>query len=233
MKFIIIVGKKGVGKDTFAQMLEKKLAAVGVLTRLRALATPIKQTLTGMMRCDPKIFNDPMLKETACDELYGRTPREVMQQFGTEFAQGMFGPNIWVDMLLADCERDTETDVTIVTDVRFKHELDRFVDLGAEVIYIHKDVTCFDEGVKSFGLKWLRRIHKRSKHVSEAGLDQFRRAGVDALVLNNWTLHNLDEQADQWVNQRISMYKQPKPRRRRTDRPLSGQGIRNPHNIPK
>ena len=174
-----------------------------------------------------------MLKETACDALYGRTPREVMQQFGTEFAQGMFGPNIWVDMLLADCERDTNADVTIVTDVRFKHELDRFVDLGAEVIYIHKDVTCFDEGVKSFGLKWLRRIHKKVKHVSEAGLDQFRRAGVDALVLNNWTLHNLDEQAEQWVNQRISTYKQPKPRRRCTDRPLSGQGIRNPHNIPK
>lgn len=215
MKYIIIVGKKGVGKDTFAQMLEKKLAAVGVLARLRALATPIKQTLTGMMRCDPKIFNDPMLKETACDELYGRTPREVMQQFGTEFAQGMFGSNIWVDMLLADCEGDTETDVTIVTDVRFKHELDRFVDRGAEVIYIHKDVTCFDEGVKSFGLKWLARIHKKKTHVSEAGLDQFRRAGVDALVLNNWTLHSLDEQAERWVNQRLDMYTQP------TDRPLN------------
>lgn len=209
MKFIIIVGKKGVGKDTFAQMLEKNLASVGVPSKSRALAAPIKQTLTYMMRCDPKVFNDPMLKETACEELYGRTPREVMQQFGTEFAQGMFGPNIWVDMLLADCERDTETDVTIVTDVRFKHELDRFVDLGAEVIYIHKDVTCFDEGVKSFGLKWLGHTHKRNTHVSEAGLDQFRRAGVDALVLNNWTLHNLDEQAERWVNERLSVYTKP------------------------
>lgn len=219
MKFIVIVGKKGVGKDTFAQMLEKKLAAKGVLAKSRALATPIKRTLTYMMRCDPKIFNDPMLKETACDELYGRTPREVMQQFGTEFAQGMFGPNIWVDMLLADCERDSKTDVTIVTDVRFKHELDRFVDLGAEVIYINKDVTCFDEGVKSFGLKWLGRIHKKRKHVSEAGLDQFRRSGVDTLILNNWTLHSLDEQADRWLNQRMSVYAQSKPRRRCTDQP--------------
>lgn len=206
MKYIVIVGKKGVGKDTFASLLLQKMVSRGIPTVTRALAAPIKNVLTYMFRCDPDIFNDPMKKETPQDVLYSRTPREVMQQFGTEFAQGVFGPQIWVDFLINEAERDIHHAVTIVTDIRFKHELDMFIAMGARVIYVKKDVTCFDQDVKSFGLKWLKKIRPKKTHISEAGLDQYRREG-DALIENNEAFSWLDMEADDWLLFHIDEYR--------------------------
>ena len=171
MKYICIVGKKGVGKDTFANLLVQEFGMYGTRANTYALATPIKENLINMFDCDRDIFYDPLAKEVPQESLYGVTPRTAMQKFGTEFAQGVFGKFIWCDMLIKHLESERRhVDVAIITDVRFVHELEVFRAVGADIIFVNRDVTCFDKPEHRMGLNWLKKFYKKDPHISEAGL---------------------------------------------------------------
>lgn len=193
MKYICVVGQKGVGKDTFASLLVNELAPHGVISKTEALATPVKDALINLFDADPDIFYDPMQKEVPQAVLYGVTPRKAMQTFGTDWCQSLFSKNIWLDHLVHRTEKETEYDVVIVTDIRFKHELDFFRNLGSPVIFIDRKVTCFDGSQKAFG-KIIHRFFKKDTHISEKGLIEFR-LPEDAFVKNDDGLHHLSEKA--------------------------------------
>ena len=195
MKYICIVGKKGVGKDTFANLLVQEFAMYGTRANTYALATPIKETLINMFGCDREIFYDPLAKEVPQKALYGVSPRVAMQKFGTEFAQGMFSKFIWCDMLIKHLESEKRyVDVAIITDVRFEHELAVFRAIGADVIFVDRDVTCFDKPEHRMGFKWLKKFYKKDAHISEAGLSHLMERH-DRVVNNNGGLMDLDNVA--------------------------------------
>ena len=124
-----------------------------------------------MFGCDRDIFYDPLAKEVPQKALYGVSPRVAMQKFGTDFAQAVFGKFIWCDMLIKHLESEKRyVDVAIITDVRFEHELDVFRAIGADVIFVNRDVTCFDKPEHRMGFKWLKKFYKKDAHISEAGL---------------------------------------------------------------
>lgn len=191
MKYICIVGKKGVGKDTFANLLVQEFATYGTRANTYALATPIKENLINMFGCDRDIFYDPLAKEVPQKALYGVSPRVAMQKFGTEFAQGVFGKFIWCDMLIKHLESERRyVDVAIITDVRFKHELDVFRAIGADIIFVNRDVTCFDKPEHRMGLQWLKKFYKKDPHISEAGLSHLMERH-DRVVNNDGGLMDL------------------------------------------
>ena len=195
MKYICIVGKKGVGKDTFANLLVQEFAMYGTRANTYALATPIKENLINMFGCDRDIFYDPLAKEVPQKALYGVSPRVAMQKFGTEFAQGVFGKFIWCDMLIKHLESERHyADVAIITDVRFEHELEVFRALGADVIFVNRDVTCFDKPKHRMGFKWLKKFYKKDTHISEAGLSHLMESH-DRVVNNDGGLMDLDNVA--------------------------------------
>jgi hypothetical protein len=191
MKYICIVGKKGVGKDTFANLLVQELSMFGTRANTYALATPIKENLINMFGCDRDIFYDPLAKEVPQKALYGVTPRVAMQKFGTEFAQGVFGKFIWCDMLIKHLESEKRyVDVAIITDVRFEHELEAFRKLDADVIFVNRDVTCFDKPEHRMGFKWLKKFYKKDTHISEAGLSHLK-VSYDRVINNDAGLNEL------------------------------------------
>jgi hypothetical protein len=83
--------------------------------------------------------------------------REFLQLFGTEAHRDVFGFDFWVDALLprpsdhvapgvrianANAKLHMgfpDTDVLVVTDVRFPNEAERIFDLGGEIWYINAD----------------------------------------------------------------------------------------------
>lgn len=199
MKYVCIVGKKGVGKDTFANLLVQEFAMCGTRANTYALATPIKENLINMFGCDRDIFYDPLAKEVPQQALYGVTPRVAMQKFGTEFAQGVFGKFIWCDMLIRHLESEKRhVDVAIITDVRFEHELDVFRAMHADVIFVNRDVTCFDKPEHRMGFKWLKKFYKKDAHISEAGLSHLMERH-DRVVDNDSGLIELRNAANEVV----------------------------------
>lgn len=199
MKYVCIVGKKGVGKDTFANLLVQEFAMCGTRANTYALATPIKENLINMFGCDRDIFYDPLAKEVPQQALYGVTPRVAMQKFGTEFAQGVFGKFIWCDMLIRHLESEKRhVDVAIITDVRFEHELDVFRAMHADVIFVNRDVTCFDKPEHRMGFKWLKKFYKKDAHISEAGLSHLMERH-DRVVDNDGGLIELRNAANEVV----------------------------------
>lgn len=77
------------------------------------------------------------------------TGREYLQRYGTEAHREVFGTDFWVDALLPSGEsnfyrerlreRFPETDVLVITDVRFENEAARILELGGEVWHIDAD----------------------------------------------------------------------------------------------
>ena len=202
MNYVCVVGLRGVGKDTFATMLQAHFTRMGFDCELKALAEPIKDTMIHMLECDSDIFYDPAKKEVPQNALYGRTPREVMQQFGTEFCQKMFSETIWTDILIRRMENivsESCTDICIVTDVRFPHELHAFREKNAKIVFIDKEMTCFDCKPKNWFDKIKMKFSKTpAKHASEQGLRKLCEFG-DVGIHNDGSLEELNEEASRFA----------------------------------
>jgi hypothetical protein len=85
-------------------------------------------------------------------DFYYISGREFLQVFGTESHRDVFGYNFWVDALLPVPDiafheavkvaintlqqRYPDTDVLVITDVRFENEAQRILNLGGEIWWI-------------------------------------------------------------------------------------------------
>lgn len=148
MVLIGIIGKKYSGKDTVADYLVTKHN----FTKM-AFADPVKKITKELFN-----FNDEQLygnlKETV-DERWGISPREAFQKIGTEFGQfgihsyfpsmEKFGRNLWVERLFAEYNLNTKD--TVISDVRFKHEIDRIKKENGIIIKIIRDSNYIDNHI--------------------------------------------------------------------------------------
>lgn len=141
MRMIAVVGTKGQGKDTVAEMIVQELEHNHNVLKI-ALADRIKKTLATMFDVPLEVFYDEEKKEIPHWALFVDTPRHVMQIFGTEFAQKNYHETIWCDLAYEEickkCRAD-EDFVAIITDIRFDHELKYFREKGAEIVFVHRD----------------------------------------------------------------------------------------------
>ena len=154
-------GKKRSGKDTlgdvFAQHGYQKYA----------LADPIKDAAQTIFNFSDAQLNGDRKEEE--DPYWNRTPREVMQHFGTDAFRSEYGPDVWVDSLFQRLRFELPLRA-VVTDVRFPNEVTGVQEVGGDVIRIDAS----------------ERLSSSDGHASETALDGYE--GYDRVVQNNDSL---------------------------------------------
>lgn len=142
-KIIAVTGLKGSGKDTTANYIiknydnwEKDSFAGTLKDAISAIFGWNRKMLAGETPEDRIIREKP--DEFWSNKLgYEATPRNIMQKIGTDVLRNNFDKNIWIYSLE---HKITNTDKNIIiTDCRFKNEIDALRNLGAIIIRLERD----------------------------------------------------------------------------------------------
>lgn len=184
-----IAGKKRSGKDTIADYLcgtfgFKKLS----------FSTALKEGVKHFFGWTEEHVNGKLKDE--CDHYWGISPRQVLQELGTEFFQFYLPKRIkafqyntnrqmWVKRLFKDfCSSDN----IVISDIRFIHEIKAVKDRGGIVIKVEKPVKpILDKNI-------LR--EEEDKHISELEVEKFDR--YDKIFINDSTIESLLNQVNKW-----------------------------------
>lgn len=169
-----LTGRARSGKTTAAEHL------IGTyLLEHYAFADPLRDGLMAIFNLDPGDFEGDNKEQSLA--WLGRSPRELMQSMGTEWARNTVHPDVWVK--LAEQNIDymssamSEVIGFVVSDVRFENEADFIRNRGGTVIHVCR------EGTPSI-----------NPHISEAGITAHQ---DDLIVQNNDTIEafllSLDE----------------------------------------
>jgi hypothetical protein len=198
VKILGLCGKKGVGKDTAAEiLLDKGWARI-------SFADPLKELCAAVFDIKPAKFFHPEFKDLVFEEpiilgrdhadnfiaaldrpLYGHaqshliydafegkeinTARELLQFIGTDVVRNCVSTTYWVDLAEKRLQRWVNDGVSVVfTDVRMPNERDLVKDYGGVVARITRDVDNADN------------------HASE--LQNFK---VDCTIGNNGSIEDL------------------------------------------
>jgi hypothetical protein len=190
MKIIGLTGPAGSGKDTVRQMLEQNHHCTGL-----AFADPMRAMLAPLLDlCG--VGNEWMtqreLKELPIPGL-GQSYRVLAQRLGTEWGRSI-DPDFWVKVAAASMAevmniKDPDT-VFVISDVRFDNEAQWVKDHGGVIWHIHRPAA-----------------QAVAAHQSENGI---RPELVDANILNNNTLSDLDVKVMQMGALQILKWLQPK-----------------------
>lgn len=132
-----LVGNKNSGKDTIGDYLKDNYDYVKL-----SYAEPLKDILQIVFGLSYEQLNDPELKETI-DNYWGHTPRELMQNIGTELFRNTLPTlcsnldnNIWVKCLNRKILQLRKKGYTkfVITDARFLNECE-FISLHNGVLW--------------------------------------------------------------------------------------------------
>lgn len=175
MKIIGISGKKGSGKDTFAQFLKEGLEKqLGKTVKVDSFAANLKQCcaiLSGQYSC---VFYNQNLKDEKANFL-SLTNRELMQKFGD--LTRSIDKDIWVKSLF-NKYLDNPPEYLIVPDVRFKNEAEHIKKLDGILIRIESDRV------------------KEDNHISEIELDNYSKFDLEISNNKSLTLEELKSKAN-------------------------------------
>lgn len=135
----------GVGKDTVAAMLRKRLGAHRV--RHTAFADEIKSICGYLFDFDPTQLYGPSQRRNDPDPRYPRpdgtclSTRDALRAFGD--AGRACYPRLWIDRTLARAAQARRLGYThvIISDVRYVNEAAAIIDAGGQVIRVTRPVT--------------------------------------------------------------------------------------------
>lgn len=163
-----LTGRARSGKDTAGKYLAPKLSA-----RLYAFAHPIKEAAKFAFGLTDEHVHGH-LKETPLELYGGKTPRYILQTFGTDFARRMIVDDVWIKR--AERELSLYPTNYIITDVRFDNEAEWVRAQGGTVIQIQRENA---QAVEA--------------HASEKGVSP---GLIDHVIDNSGTLQSLYDQLD-------------------------------------
>lgn len=203
---IVIFGRAGHGKDTFANYLVKYLPKESVTTM--SFADPIKDTTCLLLGIPKEVaYGTKAVKESY--KVYGKTCRHWFQWFGTEIAKKLISDNIWIDRV-EDRIRQSKTRYVMVTDGRFENERTFLKDKDENIkvinILIHRPDTSINlpnYGYFKYLWKFLALFSNNIKllHASEYEVLKMQRLArrgeqiFDIIVKNDTTLEELQQKA--------------------------------------
>jgi len=139
---------------SFADLLKKEVCmkVLGLTYEMCYGSDSDKNTLTHLIwenmpgiYCDEVMYkmsvgNNPELGSLLTYHSAGQmTAREVMQFIGTDMFRKMYN-NVWVDALMRQIEKDN-TEFAIITDVRFKNEVEGVQKAGGKVIRLLRSIA--------------------------------------------------------------------------------------------
>lgn len=167
-----ICGKKGVGKDTVADFLVKEYGF-----SKDAFAAPIKAACAEIFAIPLEVFHDQEQKETV-DPFWERSPRQLLQEVGTDLFRQHMDSTIWVRSLERRYTRALEQygpdHRVCVSDVRFLNEAQCILDRGGKLLYIDRPEA-----------------PQGDHHASETSVDEVRRMPNIGILLNDGTVEDL------------------------------------------
>lgn len=124
MKFILISGKAGSGKDTVAKYMKKELELRGKTVLVTHFADAVKYVCKEYFKWNGE-------KDEA--------GRSLLQEVGTEIYRSAY-ENYWVDLvIMAACASTMkfDWDYVLVPDARFKNEVTRPREFGLDVMHVN------------------------------------------------------------------------------------------------
>lgn len=160
-KLVGVTGLKGTGKDTVAS----HLCDIYGFRRF-AYADILRDALVRMFGVSPDLFTEAALKEVATPELFGQTPRYLMQTLGTEWGRDIVSPTLWIDLMFRQVEQ-SGSQLVVVSDVRFDHEAEAIRSRGGKIWRVIRPDSPYFSG---------------DVHRSEAGISDHL---VDTTINNN------------------------------------------------
>ena len=113
------------------------------------------------------------------------TPRKLLQLLGTEAGREIIHPNIWVNALFGDYDKDSNW---VITDVRFPNEAQAIKDRGGVVIRVERKP--FNRAGGMEGNKQFSEQIKEDTHLSETALDDY---DFDYVIENDGSIKDLVE----------------------------------------
>lgn len=116
---IVLTGKAGAGKDTFADMLCEE----GDYTQL-SLAFPLKLAASVITDCPISRFEDPARKNDRIPLIPQHTIRTFLQWLGTDICRNQLRDDLWAHLLIQRARRILVAGNTniVITDCRFENE---------------------------------------------------------------------------------------------------------------
>lgn len=128
---VAFTGLAGSGKSTAAAHLVNRYG----YQRVR-FAGPLKAMLAAL-GCTPDEI-DGHLKETPCDLLGGKTPRQAMQTLGTEWGRDLVTPDLWIRAWQAALAKVPAGVNVVVDDCRFPNEAAAIKAAGGFIVNIDR-----------------------------------------------------------------------------------------------
>lgn len=137
IKVIGVIGYAESGKDTFASIAKHSYG----FTHL-SFAYPMKQFMENAFGLTQYEVNHTQGK-TAENSYWGMTNRKLLQLFGTEAMQPIFGKTVWCKCLQKDMHLKLNhglQDKFVISDVRFPHEVEYILrELGGILVHVVRD----------------------------------------------------------------------------------------------
>ena len=185
-KIIGFLGNKQSGKDTSGEYIINNYGY-----RRYAFGDPVKE-ICRILFClsDEQLTNGD--KKEQIDLRWGLSPRQMFQRLGTEFGQfGIFKlfpelkdkikyRELWIKLFKEWTNK--HNDNIVITDVRFKHEIECIQKIGGIIIRINRDIGIEDS------------------HISENELYNISDELVDFTIDNSYSKEDLYSQIDTIIN---------------------------------
>lgn len=173
-KLLIGIGyKRKRGKDTVANRLVDKHGFIRI-----SWADSLKEACRHIFGfSDAQLYGD--LKEVV-DPYWGKSPRQILQEVGTDALRNHFDDQIWIKSAWLKIEKALQADVAgvVIPDVRFPNEAEFIKSKGGVLWRIDRDI---EEDVNSL-------------HSSETSMNDYQ--GWDRVINNNGSIRDLYDRVD-------------------------------------
>jgi hypothetical protein len=138
-------GTAGIGKSTLATLVSGWCNGIII-----PYSKPLKESLVKLTGLSMDYFTDIELKEKIMPGL-GKTPRQIMQLFGTEFVRNMIASDFWIWRMKQEFEKHQDKNI-FIDDIRFNNEAQLIRDNGGIIIHL---------------IRKYEKVTKESDHISE------------------------------------------------------------------
>ena len=132
-----LYGNKGVGKDTIGYILRQEHSF-----HVFSFAKHLYDCVSKLFHVRVEVLQARETKEANMPALYGRSPREVLKYFGTDFVRDFISHNFWIDEVakrISDTCRSSRVGIkAVITDVAMLNEIKYVLDNGGYILYIER-----------------------------------------------------------------------------------------------
>lgn len=132
---IALTGESGIGKDAIYEALASKLNSFGYGCINVKYSLRMKNALQIMFSLTHDQVHGSE-KHTPIPHLGNKTPVELLQMLGTDFAQEMVDQDVWSHFIEKEMETNDDKVIRVITDLRFNRQAERLRDKGVPIFHV-------------------------------------------------------------------------------------------------